>query len=151
MYSAERRTSLFWTMHGQTGTPMSLPSLPGLGSGSPRSLTIGCDRWLPTIIVLQSLFLVGPFTDRARVGTLRPRMNFLMRRSTGLEIQIHASERHGRRARGSRSWSRDVERYWCWTAWSRCKIRLVHKKDDYVSLRSRLFSVNWLPLITAFA
>ena len=47
---------------------MSLQSLPGLGSGSPRSLTIGSDGWLLTIIVLRSSFLAGPSTDRARSG-----------------------------------------------------------------------------------
>jgi hypothetical protein len=32
----------------------SLQSLPGLELENPRSLTIGSDAWLPTIIVLQS-------------------------------------------------------------------------------------------------
>src|SRR5208282_4441416 len=41
--------------------------------------TIGSDGWLLTVIVLQSLFLVGPCTDRAAVGRLRPQTNFLMR------------------------------------------------------------------------
>ena len=68
---------------------MSLQSWPGLVSESPRSSTIGSDGWLLNIIVLQSLFLAGPSTDRAAVGTLRPQMNFLMRLSLGLEIQIH--------------------------------------------------------------
>ncbi len=57
---------------------MSLQSLPGLVSGSPRSLTIGSDGWLLNIIVLRSSFLAGPSTDRAPVGALRPQMNFLM-------------------------------------------------------------------------
>ena len=69
---------------------------------------------------------------------LRPQMNFLMRLSLGLEIQIHGSERRGRRAKDWRSSSRIVEAYWFWTDWSRSKIRLVHKKDGYVSLPSRL-------------
>ena len=45
------------------------------------------------------LILVGPSTDRAAVGALRPQMNFLMRLSTGLEIRIHGSEqsRRGRK------------------------------------------------------
>src|SRR6202795_3772215 len=120
----------------------SLQLLHGLGSESPRSLTIGSDGWLLTIIVLQSLFLVGPSTDRAAVGTLRPQMNFLMRLSTGLEIQIHGSERRGRRARDSRSSSRIVEPYWFWMAWSRSKIRLVHKKDEYATLPSRRFCAS---------
>ena len=108
---------------------MSFRSLHGPVSGSPLSLTIGSDGWLVTIIVLPSLFLVGPSTDRAAVGTLRPQMNFLTRLSLGLEIQIHGSERRGRRAKDWRSSSRIVEPYWFWTAWSRSKIRPGHKKD----------------------
>src|ERR1700728_4102800 len=118
MFLVERRISLSWIVHGQKRMSTSLQSLPGLGSVSPRSLTIGFDGWLLTIIVLQNLFLVGPSTDRARAGALRRRMNFLMRLSTGLEIQIHSSERRGRRARDSRSSSRIVEPYlvfvWRW-------------------------------------
>src|SRR5271165_1118418 len=121
---------------------MSLRSLHGLVSGSPRWLTIGSDGWLLTIIVLQSLFLVGPSTDRAALGTLHLQMNFLMRLSTGLEIQIHGSVRRGRRARDSQSSSPIDEPYWFWMDWSRSKIRLVHKKDAYVSLRSRRFCAN---------
>ena len=82
---------------------MSLRSLPGPVSGSLRSLTIGSDGWLLNIIVLRSLFLAGPSTDRAPVGALRPRRNFLTLLSLGLEIQIHGSERHGRRAKDWRS------------------------------------------------
>src|SRR5262249_62391259 len=100
MFLVERRMSLFWIVPGQTRMSTSLPSLPGLGSGSPRSLIIGSRRWLLTIIVLQDLFLVGPSTGRAPVGALRQQMNFLMRLLLGLEIQIHGSERRGRRAKG---------------------------------------------------
>src|SRR5208282_1651334 len=113
--------------------------------------TIGSEGWLLTTIVLQSLFLVGPSTDRAAVETLRPQMNFLMRLSTGLEIQIHGSARRGRRARDSRSSSRIVEHYWFWMAWSPSKIRLAHKKGAYVSLPSRRFCANSLPSIRGFA
>ena len=66
-------------------------------------------------------------------------MNFLTPLSLGLEIQIHGSERRGRRAKDWRSSSRIVEPYWFWMAWSRSKIRLVHKKDGYVILPSRRF------------
>jgi hypothetical protein len=45
-------------------------------------------------------------------GALRLQMNFSMRLSTGLEIQIHGSERVGRRAKDWRNSSRNVERYW---------------------------------------
>src|ERR1700730_19238449 len=100
---------------------MSLRSLPGLGSGSLRSLIIGSDGWLLSIIGALSLFLAGRSTDGAAVGRLRPQMNFLMRLSLGLEIQIHGSERGGRSARDSRSSSRIVEPYWFWTAWSHSK------------------------------
>src|SRR5580692_343877 len=64
---------------------MSLRLLHGPVSGSPRSLTIGSDGWLLTNIVLRSLFLVGPSTDRAAVGRLRPQMNFLTRLGTAWE------------------------------------------------------------------
>src|ERR1700738_3786701 len=130
---------------------MSFRSLHGPVSGSLRWLTIGSDGWLVTIIVLPSLFLAGPSTDRAAVGRLRPQMNFLMRLSLGLEIQIHGWERRGRRARDSRSSSRIAEPYWFWMAWSRSKIRLVHKKGAYVSLPSRRSCANSLPSIRGFA
>src|SRR6516164_7582823 len=109
MFLAERRISFSWIVHGQTRMSTSLQSLPGPGSESPRSSTIGSGGWLQNIIVLQSLFLAGPFTDRAPVGRLRPRMNFLMRLLLGLEIQIRGSERPGRRAKDWRSSSRIVE------------------------------------------
>src|SRR5438132_12276779 len=109
MFLVERRISLFWIVHGQTRMSTSLQSLPGLGSGSPRSSTIGSDGWLLTIIVLRSSFLAGPFTGKAPACNLRPQMNFLTQLSLGLVIQIHGSERRGRRARDSRSSSRIVE------------------------------------------
>ena len=56
---------------------MSFRSLHGPVSGSPLSLTIGSDGWLLTIIVLQSLFLVGPSTDRAAVGSTSSADEFL--------------------------------------------------------------------------
>src|SRR4029077_19228926 len=111
MLLGERRISLFWIVHGQTRMSTSLQSLLGLGSESQRSLTIGSDGWLQSIIVLQSLFLVGPSTDRAPVGTLRPQMNFLMLLSLGLEIQIHGSVPPGRKAKDWRSSSHIVEPY----------------------------------------
>jgi serine/threonine protein kinase len=85
--------------------------LHGPVSGSPRSLTIGSGKWLLTIIVLQNLFLVGLSTNRAAVWRLRPQMNSLTRLSLGLAIQIHGSERRGRRAKDWRSSSRVVEPY----------------------------------------
>src|ERR1700738_4276240 len=147
MFLVERRILLSWMLHGQTRMSTSLQSLPGLASESPRSLTIGSDGWLLTIIVLQSLFLVGPSTDRAPVGTVRPRMNFLMRLSLGLQIQIRVSERRGKRAKDWRSSSPIVEPCLFWRAWSRSKIRLVHKKAGYASFPSRRFCANSLPSI----
>src|SRR5215471_9113513 len=151
MFLVERRISLFWIAHGQTRMSTSLRSLPGLGSGSPRSLTIGSGAWLRTSIVLQSLFLAGPFTDRAPVGAPRPQMNFLMLLLLGLVIQIHGSEQRGKRAKDSRRSLRIVEHCLFWTAWSRSKIHLVHKKDGYGSLPSRRFCVSSLRSMPGYA
>jgi hypothetical protein len=76
-------------------------------------------------------------------------MNFLMRPSFGLEIQIPDSERPGRRARDWRSSLHIVGPYWFSTVWSRSKIRLAPKKDGYGSLPSRRFCANSLPSIRA--
>ena len=38
-----------------------------------------------------------------------------------------------------------------WTGWSRSKIRLVHKRDEYASLHSRRFCANSLPSMRGFA
>jgi hypothetical protein len=65
-----------------------------------------------------------------------------MRLSLGSEIQIHGSEQRGRRAKDWQSSSRIVEPYWFWMAWSRSRIRLVHKKDGCVNLPSRRFCVS---------
>src|SRR6202011_3421822 len=151
MFLVERRISLFWIVHGQTRMSTSLQSLPGLGSESRRSSTIGSDGWLLNIIVLRSSFSAGPSTDRAAVGALRQQMNFLMPLSLGLEIQIHGSERRGRKAKDWRSSLRIVEPYWFWTAWSRFQIRPVHKKDGYASLPSRRFCASSLLSIRGFA
>jgi hypothetical protein len=91
------------------------------------------------------------FYRQGTSGDTRPRMNFWMRLSPGLEIQIHGSELRGRRERDSRSLSPIVEPYWFWMAWSRCKIRLGHKKDGCVNLPSRRSCANSLPLIRGFA
>jgi hypothetical protein len=91
------------------------------------------------------------FYSRAPPETLRPQMNSLTLPSLGLEIPIRGSERRGRRAKDWRSSSRVSEPYWYWMAWSRSKIRLVHKKDGYVSLRYRRFCGNSLPSIRGFA
>src|SRR5262252_3483398 len=116
-------------MHGQAEASTSLLSLPGPGSGSLHLSTIGSDGWLLNAIVLHSSFLAGPSTDRVPVGVLRPQMNFLTGLSLGLEIQIRASARLGRKAKDWRSSSRIAELCWFWMAWSRSKIGLVHKKD----------------------
>src|SRR5271165_3387893 len=151
MFLVERRISLSWLTHGQTSILMSLQSLPGVVLGSPRWSTIGSDGWLLNIIVLRNSFLVGPSIDRAAVGALRRQMNFLTRLSLGLAIQIHGSERRGRRAKGWRSSSRIVEPYWFWMAWSRSKTRLVHKKDAYATPPSRRFCASSPLSIRGFA
>src|ERR1700688_140413 len=130
---------------------MSLQSLLGPVSESPRWFTIGSGGRLVNIIALQSLFLVGPSTDRAPVGRLRPQMNSLTLLSLGLVIQIHGWERRGRRAKDWRNSLRTVEPCWFWMAWSRSKILPVHKKDAYLILRSRPFCANSLLSILGFA
>src|SRR6478672_2939407 len=101
MFLVERRTSLSWIGRGQTMKSTSLAWLPGPGSESQRSSTIGSDEWLPSTIVLRSSFLGGLSTGRAAVGRLRLQTNFLMRLSFGLVIQIQGSERLGRREKDS--------------------------------------------------
>src|SRR6516165_9143014 len=151
MFLVERRISLFWIVRGQTRMSTSLPSLPGPASGSPHWSTIGSEEWLLKSIVQQSWFLAGLSTDRALVGVLRPQMNSWMLRSLGSEIQIHGSERLGRRAKDWPSSLHIVAPYWFWMAWSRSKIRLVHKKGGYVSLLSRRFCANSPRSIGGFA
>src|SRR5262249_48951824 len=115
MFLGERRTSLSWTAHGQTARSTSSPSLPGLGSVSRRSLTIGFDGWLLNIIGLHSSFLAGLSIGKAPVKALRPQTNFSTRRSVGLVIPIPGLERPGRRARDWRSSLRILEPCWFWT------------------------------------
>src|SRR6516225_4793501 len=95
MCSVGRKISLFWIVHGRTRISTSLQSLPGVVSGNPPSLIIGFDAWQLNIIALRNLFLVGPFIDKAPGVAPRPPMNFLMRLSVGLEIQIHGSAHRG--------------------------------------------------------
>src|SRR6266478_3389761 len=130
---------------------MSLQSLPGLVLGSPRLSIIGSDGSLLNIIILRNSFSLGPSTGKALAETLRPRMNFLMPLSLGLEIQTHGSERRGRRAKDWQGSSHVAEPYWFWTAWNRSKIRQVHRKDDYVSLLCRRFCASLLLSIPGFA
>src|SRR5690349_6369849 len=119
MLLVERRISHFWIVLGQARMSTTLQSLPGAVPGNPPSLTIGSVGWLMTITVLLSSFSAGPSTDRGQVEALRLQMNLLMRLSLGLEIQIRASERGGRRVKDCRSSSHIAEPYWFWTAWSR--------------------------------
>src|SRR6516164_7699267 len=130
---------------------MSLPSLPGPVSGSPRSSTIGSRGWLLNIIALRSSSSAGPSTDRVPAVAPHPPTNFLTLLLLGLATQIHGLERRGRRANDWQSLSPIVEPYWFWTAWSRSKTRLVHKKDDCTILHSRRFCANSLPSIKGFA
>jgi len=63
-----------------------------------------------------------------------PPTNFLTLLSLGLVTRIHGSERRGGRAKDWRSSSHIVEPYWFWMAWSRSKIRQVHKRGEYTIL-----------------
>jgi serine/threonine protein kinase len=95
-----------------------------------------------------------PVTGSAVFGgvvALPLQTNFWTRLSLGLAIQIHDLERRGKRAKDWRSSSHIVGLCWFWTAWSRSKTRLVHTKDAYVSLPSRLFCARLLPSIGGFA
>src|SRR6266436_4040964 len=103
MFLDVKRTSVSWTMHGQTSRSMLLQLLPGAESENRRWSTIGSDEWLLNTIVLRNSYLAGPSTDRAPAATLRLPMNFLMPLLPGLAIQIHCSERHGKRAKDWRS------------------------------------------------
>src|SRR3984957_15853520 len=67
---------------------MSLRSLPGLVSGSPRWSIIGSEGSLLNIMVLLSWSLAGPFTDRAAVGRFHPQINFLMPHSVTTRIPV---------------------------------------------------------------
>src|ERR1700757_1907863 len=121
MFLVVKRTSLFWTVHGQISRSMLLQLLPGAESENRRWSTIGSDEWLLNTIVLRNSYLAGLSTDRAPAAALRLPMNFLMRLFTGLGIQIKESEPPGRRARGSRSSSGIGEPCLFWMGWSRSK------------------------------
>ena len=71
-----KRTSVSWTMHGQTSRSMLLQLLPGAESENRRSSTIGCDELLLKTIVLRNSYLDGLSTDRVPVAVLRRPMNF---------------------------------------------------------------------------
>src|SRR6201993_5186562 len=150
MFLVVKRTSVSWTMHGQTTRSMLSQLLPGAESENRHWSTIGSGEWLLNTIVLRNSYLAGPSIGGVRVGTLRLPMNFLMPLLPGLEIQIHGSERRGRRAKDWRSSSRIAELCWFSTVWSRSKIRLVHKKDGCVSLPSRRFCASLPPSIRGF-
>ena len=151
MFLAERRISLSWIVHGQIRMSTSLQSLPGLGSESPRSSTIGSDGWRLSSIAPPNSYLAGRSTDRAPVAALRLPMNFLMPLFTGLAIQIHGSEQPGRRARDSRSSSGIGEPCLFWMVWSRSKIHLVHKKGGYGSRPFRRYCESLPPSAGACA
>src|SRR5580700_4848709 len=151
MFLVAKRTSVSWTMHGQTSRSMLSQLLPGAESENRRWSTIGSDEWLLNTIVLRNSYLAGLSTDRAPAGRLRQRMNFLMPLSLGLATQSRGSERRGRRAKDWPSSSHIAEPYWFWTGWSRSKMRPVHKKDGCVSLPCRRSCANLLHSIRGFA
>jgi DNA-directed RNA polymerase specialized sigma24 family protein len=110
-------------------------------------------RWAVALLgeAMRSSFLAGPFTDKAPAEILHRQTNLLTLLSLGSGIQIHGSERLGRRVSELRNSSLIVEHYYSWMVWSRSKIHLVHRKDGYVSLPFRRFCANSLPLILGFA
>jgi hypothetical protein len=69
---------------------------------------------------------------------------FLNLLSFGLATQIHGLARRGRRANDWQSSSHIVEPCLFWTAWSRSKIRLVHKRGEYTILHSRRLLGSYL-------
>src|SRR5271166_2499695 len=151
MFLVERRTSLFWIVHGETRMSTSLQSLLGLGLENRRSLTIGSAGWPLTITVLRNSSLAGLFTDRAPAEARRPQRNLLMQLFAGLAIRIHDLGRPGKRAKDWRNSSHIVEPYLSWMAWSRCRILLARKKDGYAILPFRRFCANLRPSIRGFA
>src|SRR5215813_14227548 len=104
MFLVVKRTSLSWTLPGQTSRSMLLQLLSGAESENRPWSTIGSDEWLLNSIVLRNSYSADLSTDRAPAATLRLPMNFLMPLFTGLAIQTRGSERHGRRAKDWRSW-----------------------------------------------
>src|ERR1700722_7377301 len=111
MFLVAKRTSVSWTMHGQTSGSMLSQLLPGPESENRRWSTIGSDEWLLNTIVLRNSCLAGLSTDKAPPAARRPPTNFLMPLFTGLEIRIPGSELGGRKAKDWQSWSHIVERY----------------------------------------
>jgi hypothetical protein len=78
-------------------------------------------------------------------------MNFLMRLSVGLEIQIHGLEQLGKRVKDWRSSLGIGEPCLSWTVWSRSRIRLVHKKGGYGTRPFRRYCESLLLSIWACA
>ena len=78
-------------------------------------------------------------------------MNFLMPLFTGLAIQIHGSEQHGRRAKDWRSSLGIGEPCLFWMGWSRSKIHLVQKKGGYGTRPFRHYCESLLLSIWACA
>ena len=70
-------------------------------------------------------------------------MNSLTRLSVGLETQTHVLELLGRRAKDWQKLVAHRRNLACfWMAWSRSRIRLVHKKAGCVNLPSRRFTAT---------
>src|SRR5260370_1873520 len=122
MFLVAKRTSVSWTMHGQTSRSMLSQLLPGAESENRRWSTIGFDEWLLNSIVLRNSYLAGLSTDRAPAATLPLPMNFWMPLFTGLAIQSHGREQHGRKAKDWRSSSGIGEPYLSWMCLSRSQI-----------------------------
>ena len=83
----------------------------GWVSGSPRSSTIGSDGWLTEHYRSAELVFGWSFYRQGTSGGTSSADEFLDAALTWFGIQIHGSERRGRRARDLRSSSRIVEPY----------------------------------------
>ena len=131
---------------------MSLRLLPGPVSGSRRSSTIGSDGWLLNIIVLRELVFGWSFYRQGTSGGTSSADEFLDA-ALHLVWRSRSTDRNGmgegRKIGEARS--RIGEPYWFWMAWSRSKIRLVHKKDGYAILPFRRFCASLLLSIRGFA
>src|SRR6516165_11284878 len=151
MFLLVKRTSVSWTMHGLTSRSMLLQLLPGAEPENRRWSTIGSDEWLLNTIVLRNSYLAGLSTDKAPAAALRLPMNLLMPLFTGLAIQIHAREQHGRRVKDWRSSLGIGEPCLFWMGWSRSKIHLAHKKGGYGAHPFRRYCESLLLSIRACA
>ena len=103
-FLVERRISLSWMMHGQTSDVNVVTIVAWAGVG--KSTLV--NHWLRTdgcrtLSFCGARFWLVLLQAGHAAEAPRPQMNFLTLLSLGLEIQIHGSERRGRRAKDWRS------------------------------------------------